>query len=223
MEIFLILAGVAAFVLGLVAYARWNEKRRSALLRQAAEELGLDFRSTGDPHLQQRLARFKLFQQGRSRKLRDLVRGDAGDLNILIFDYQYTVGGGNHQATFVQTVALLESRSLDIPPFTLKPENMFDKLGGALGLQKDIDFEEYPEFSARYLLQSDEEPAVRELFHSGLIEVLQNRKRTSIEAVPGLVIIYYARQRRKPPELKQFFGEALELFNLLTERNTARR
>ncbi len=222
MEIFLIVGGVAVFVVAMVVFARWNEKRRTGQLQQSAEALGLDFRPAGDPELQQRLSGFKLFQQGRSRKLRNLVVGDTGDINISIFDYQYTVGGGNHQATLVQTVALLESPTLDIPPFLLKPESMFDKLGGVLGLHDDIDFDEYPEFSNMYVLQSPDESGVRELFHTELVETLQEKKRTSIEAVPGLVIIYTSRQRKKAPQLREFFGEALELLNLLTGTGSPR-
>ena len=216
MEIALVLMGIAAFVVGIIAFARWNERRRTSQLQQQAEELGLDFRPAGDEQLRERLGGFRLFQQGRSRKLRNLVVGDAGEFNISIFDYQYTTGGGNHQVTVVQTVALLESEDLQIPPFSLRPESMFDKLGGALGLQKDINFPEHPDFSKMFLLQSADETGVRELFHSDLIGLLQDHKGISIEAVPGLVIIYNSRQRRKPMQLKQFFGEALEIMNALT-------
>ncbi len=221
-ELLLIFASVAVFVVGLIAWMKFNDHRRARTLGASAEQLGLVFRREGDADLKASLSHFNLFNQGRARKLRNLVVGDAGEINIAIFDYQYTVGGGNHQATIGQTVALLESPELKIPEFTLRPESIFDKLGTVLGMQTDIDFDTHQEFSRLYLLKAADEAAVRALFHEDLIRVLEQKKRACIEAVPGRVIIYNARQRRKPAELKQFFAEALELFNLLTANVSAR-
>ena len=44
-------------------------------------------------------AAFHLFSQGRSKKIRNLMRGTVRDSNLSIFDYQYTVGAGKHQHT----------------------------------------------------------------------------------------------------------------------------
>lgn len=219
MYLVLILAGVTLFVGGIIAFARWSERRRTVQLQAMAEQLGLNFQATGDASLQKRLARFRLFRQGRSRKLKNLVVGDTGQINISIFDYQFSVGGGNHQSTVSQTVALLESPDLQLPAFALRPENMLDKLGGAIGLHRDINLEDHPRFSRTFLLICDDESAVREVFHKQLVEKLENRKGISMEAVPGLVIIYNSRHRKKAEHLKSFFAESLELYHLLIPKN----
>jgi hypothetical protein len=219
MEVVLIFGGVLLLIAMIIGGAWWFDKKRTEGLQQVAEEMGLEFRKDGDAELQQQLARFQLFNQGRARKLRNLVVGDSGDINISIFDYQYTTGSGKHQHTSAQTVVCLASPLLEIPPFTLRPESMFDKIGGVLGLQKDINFDQYPNFSRIYLLKSDNEAAVRELFHSELVASLEKNKRICIEATFGTVIIYNARQRKKPDQLKDLFSEALEFFNHLTRQN----
>lgn len=219
MEAVLIIGGILVLVALIIGGAWWFDKKRTEGLQQVAEEMGLEFRKEGDAQLQNGLARFQLFNQGRARKLRNLVVGDAGDISISIFDYQYTTGSGKHQHTSAQTVVCLASPLLDIPSFTLRPESMFDKIGGALGLQKDIDFDEFPNFSRIYLLKSDNETAVRELFHRELVASLEKNKRISIEATSGNVIIYNARQRKKPEQLKELFSEALEFFNHLTSKD----
>ncbi len=223
MEIILIVGGTLLLIAVIIGTVRWFDKKRTEGLQRAADEMGLDFRKDGDPALQQRLSGFQLFNQGRARKLRNLVVGDSGDINISIFDYQFTTGSGKHQHTASQTVVCLASPLLEIPSFTLRPESMFDKIGGVLGLQKDINFEQFPNFSRIYLLKSDNEVAVRDLFHSELVLSLEKNKRICIEAASGNVIIYNARQRKKPEQLKELFGEALEYFNQLTKQDARSR
>jgi hypothetical protein len=222
MEPMFIIGGIILVILVIMGAAWWSDKKRTEGLQMAAEQIGLEFRREGDARLQQTLTDFQLFNQGRKRKLQNLVVGDTGDLNISIFDYQFTTGSGKHQHTANQTVVLLRSPDLEIPRFTLRPESMFDKIGGVLGLQKDINLEDFPVFSRMYLLKSEQEAAVRQLFHANLVQALEKNKRICIEAAPGQVIIYNARQRRKPEQLKSLFAEALEFFEHLTSRASSR-
>ncbi len=218
MEAILIIGVILLFVGAGIAYTVWAEKKRTEGLAMAAEQMGLEFiKEAGQTGVLERLADFMLLQQGRGRKLQNLITGDSGDIRISIFDYQYTVGSGKQQHTHKQTVICLESGLLAIPSFTLRPESFFDRIGGALGIQKDIDFDEYPNFSKTFLLQSGDETAVRSLFHPELVQKLEMNRRQCMEAAPGKVILYIASQRRNPEQLKELFAEALEYFNLLTQ------
>jgi len=55
------------------------------------------------------------------------------------------------------------SHNTDLPPFTLKPEGMFDRIGDAI-VHNDIDFDSHPAFSRRYALKSPDEASTRRVF-----------------------------------------------------------
>ena len=142
---FLIIGGIAALVIGGIAYSYYANKKRRESMQQHAEEMGLTFVLEGDANLLSRLSAFKLFNQGRGRKMKNLIQGDSGEVSIAIFDYQYTTGSGKNSHTHNQSIVSLQSSQLVCPDFTMRPEGMFDKIGSALGFQ-DIDFEQHPLF-----------------------------------------------------------------------------
>jgi hypothetical protein len=80
------------------------------------------------PALRGRLAGFHLFSQGRSRKIRNVLRGRAGDTDVLMLDYRYTTGSGKNSHTWEQTVMVFESAGAHFPDFSLRPEHIFHKL-----------------------------------------------------------------------------------------------
>lgn len=218
MNSILIIGAIVAFVLLIIGSAWWFEKKRTESLQQAATEMGLEFLPGGDAGLKDRLASFRLGSLGRARKCKNVISGDTGDIRITIFDYRYTTGSGKQQRTTVQTVSMLESDQLDVPSFSLRPENLLDRIGGALGLQQDIDFDEYPEFSKRYLLQGADESAIRAFFHSELIAAVMQKKNLCVEAAPGQVIVYQAGKKQSADRVRDLFSESLDYFNLLMQQ-----
>ncbi len=217
LTIFLIIIGVAALAVISIIGVVILDKRRTESLQTAAEEMGLVFQPQGDAALQGHLAGFQLFNQGRGRKLRNLVIGDAGEIVIAIFDYQYTVGGGKNSQTWRQTVASLQSAALQLPAFTMRPESLFDRLGAVFGSQ-DIDIETDPVFSRMFVLKSDHENQVRKLFDESLLDFFKRKQGISVEATTGQLIMYYSAKRVKPHLLKSFLQEAYEVYGLLVDR-----
>ena len=57
--------------------------------------------------------------------------------------------------TYYQTFFFIQSKDLGLPEMLIYPEKFFHKVGSLLGMQ-DIDFEEWPEFSRKFLVQGDE-------------------------------------------------------------------
>ena len=172
---------VVGAIVGLVYYF---DRKRTESLQELAVSLGLDFQPNGNPELQGRLAAFQLFNQGNSRKLRNLMVGETDEVSLAIFDYRYTTSSGENHQTVNQTVALMESEALQIPSFTMRPESFFHRLGEVFGL-KDIDFETHPEFSKMFLLKSDQEEQVREYFDSSVLSFFETKQGISVEAQPG--------------------------------------
>lgn len=216
---FLIFAVIAALVIGGIGWAIYAEKQRREQLQEAAEQMGLTFYRDGDSILHTRLSKFKLFNIGRSRKIKNVIMGDSGEVKIAILDYQYTTGSGKNSSTHMMTIASIQSDQLHCPPFTMRTEGMFDKIGSALGFQ-DIDFDEYPEFSRMFVLQSPDETGTRNFFQEALIRFFENKKGISVEAESGMMFFYRPRKRVKPAELKDLLSEAYEVYGHMVDADS---
>ena len=160
----------------------------------------------------ERLKTFHLFSKGRSRKIKNLMEGEANKVELAIFDYQYTTGGGEHSHTYRQSILFFRSPKLYLPDFSLRPENVFHKIGGAFGY-KDIDFETHPIFSKSYLLRGDNEAAIRGLFNNKLLNFIQSQQKISIEGSGDQLIFYRHKNRVKPEKVESFMEEGFQVFD----------
>ena len=207
---------IALLVGGGVLYSMHAAKKRRENLLATAESMGLTFCPDGDEALLDQLSSFKLFNQGRARKMKNLIQGDSGEVSIAIFDYQYTTGSGKNSHTHLQSVVALQSHELVCPDFTMRPEGMFDKIGSALGFQ-DIDFESHPVFSKSFVLQSSNEAAIRQYFTPSLLEFFQTKPGISVEAQSGTLFFYRSGKRISPEQIKNNLAQAYEVFGVMTD------
>jgi hypothetical protein len=193
------------------------ERKRQEGWKSAAAELGLEFFPHGATELQSQLSVFGLFQSGRARQLQRLIQGESDELVISIFDYRYTTGSGKSTHTYQQTVVGLRSQRLNVPAFSMRAENMLDKLGGLVGLA-DVDFESNPKFSSMFVLKGPNEEAIRSFFKPSILSFFENYKGLSVEAVAGAAIIYYPGKRVPPNEIKNYMSKAYEIYGVLVDR-----
>lgn len=215
----ILIIGLAVLTLGAILAWYWKyEKKRTEKFHHISQELGLLFLEKGDPSLQGRLKRFYLFSQGRSKKIRNLLRVETGDLEMAMFDYRFSVGSGQNSRTERQSVVYIRSSTLQLPQFALRPEGMFHKIGAAFGYQ-DIDFEEYPEFSKAYLLRGRAEREIRSLFDDRLLKFLENEKKISVEGEQDQLIYYRRRKRLQPEDVKEFMQEGYRIFSAFGGRS----
>jgi hypothetical protein len=175
-------------------------------------KLKLNFFPKGSPSLFERLKPFHLFSKGWSRKIKNLMEGEANKVELAIFDYQYTTHGGQHPQTHRQSLLFIRSPKLNLPDFSLRPENVFHKIGSAFG-DKDIDFETHPIFSKSYLLRGDNEAAIRGLFNNELLNFIQSQQKISIEGSSDQLIFYRHKNRVKPEEVESFMEEGFQVFD----------
>ena len=208
MPIGAVLAPIAVLVLA----ARRHERRRREAFTRMAGELGLTHSPKFEDLLEQPIARFYLFQHGhaRSRQGASLLRGRIEDIDVLLFDYRYTTGGGQHAATLRHAVAALGIAGRRLPSFELRPENVFHRIGSAFGYQ-DIDLAAFPWFSHRYLLRGEDEAAVRRLFEAAMAKWLEPRDKLCIEGGGEWLIVYRENTRLRPERLPQLLEEAFEV------------
>ena len=209
--------GVVGLLVGVIFWVMHQEKKRTIAMRQAAEGLGLEFIAAGHDQRLAGLQRFHLFNTGHGRVMTNTILGQTDVASIAIFDYRYTVGGGKSQATYNQTVVSMQSEELRLPCFTLRPEKLFDKVGGALGYQ-DIDFPEHAQFSKLFVLKGQDEAAIRKFFDPPLLDFFAKQPGTYFECAPGTFVYFRAGKRQNPEELRQYLESGYAVYRAFLDR-----
>ena len=214
-----IVLGCISGGLGIVGLVLWlvfrYEKKRTAALELVAKELGLQFSPHADERLLAKLQQFRLFNWGQSRRMKNVMTAETEHVKLTIFDYQFTTSGGQQSHTYSHTLVAFESATLQLPQFSVWPEGFIDKMGAKLGSQ-DIDFDEHPEFSSMFVLQSDDESTVRTVFNRQILDMFAAQPGISADSSPGL-LTYRKAERRKPAEIRDFMTEAYAFFNAFQE------
>jgi hypothetical protein len=162
-----------ALGLAIVVWAILSARKRTQELTQLAPQLGFTFmgKAWHGPALDP-LHKTSILQRTRGG-FSNVMAGSAGNLQTIVFDYTYRSG----KSSVTQTLACF-THDKPLPPFVLKPEGLFDRLGDAF-LHNDIDFASNPVFSERYTLKSPDEQATRSLFTPSLL--------TSLEQLPSAI------------------------------------
>jgi hypothetical protein len=213
-NIVILLAFVAAAGVGAVIFISHRlQKNRAEAMARIAGELRLVFAPEGDEAVMSEHAALHLFSQGRSKKIRNLLRGTVRDSNVAIFDYRYTVGGGKHQQTHDQTVISLQLQGRSLPAFSMRPEHVWHKLGSMMGYQ-DIDFDTNPVFSKQYLLRGPDDAAIRSVFTSRVLMFFESEPGLCVEADGRTLIVYRHSVRAKPEVLRESVEKGIQIAGL---------
>lgn len=209
--IFYILCGIG--IVGVIIYLVLKyEKNRSEALKNFALNLGFSFVKRFEPKGE--ILDFKIFQKGHSKKAFNLLEGNRGSHAYKIFDYRYTIGGGQGSSTQLQTIGFVHLNNLNLPHFIMGTESLFQKFVDKLGF-KDIDFENYKEFSDHYYLKGENEAEIRNVFKPYILEYFRSKQiKETIEAKGNSIIFYKLRKRIKPDQLNKFIESFSEMVNI---------
>jgi hypothetical protein len=210
----LMIVGVVAFIAFLIWLVWYLDKRRREAWMAAANDLGLQY-SRRDDSIMTTFAGFKLFGFGRRRRTKDILKGKVREGEVVMGDYQYVTGHGKHQQLHKQTLCILKSPSFHLPHcFLRKQQRFFDFMGKLFG-GKDIDFEDDPEFSKAFVLQGEDEIAVRTAYHPGVRGHFMRYKGTSFtfEAFGDTFLIHNSKTI-KPQNARDLLNQALEIAHL---------
>lgn len=161
---------------------------------------------------------FELFQKGKKQKIRNVLSGYAGhlDVDIDIFDF----GFSHHDEYKWQSVALLRGPKLDIPQFIMRPTHLGDKFmeifsGG------DINFDLYPRFSRNYFVKGPHETDIRYLMNEPFLEYFNARPNWCLEGLKDMFVIYRRRKRCKPADVPGFYDMAIDVCTRILEGGKA--
>jgi hypothetical protein len=201
-------AGIVVIAIFLIAWR--YERIRNREIKRQARILGYDYAEEDADLLANVLPKLHLLGQGHSRKVRHRLRSESGGGLTVFFDFRYRTGGGQHSSNHQQSVVAFRDPTMSLPAFELRPENVFHRIGSALGYQ-DIDFPSHPDFSRRYLLRGEDETAVRKLFSAPIVRFFARRKGWSVEGGGEWLIVYRHRRRVRPADLRRFFKDTEEI------------
>ena len=210
-------AVIVMMVLIIIAVVRAEKKRREAFKNQAMR-LGFTYAQKADMTEVQAAQAFPLFQRGHTKRISNFMQRQSDGLQIAVYDYRYTVGGGKNSHTHRQTIYQFQSSRLKLPDFELKPEHLFHKIGQKFGYQ-DIDFESFPDFSKQYLLRGKDETMIRKLFNQEVIVRFESELKWNVEAGGESILFFHDSKRIKPDELYTMFEKARALCQMFVSRS----
>jgi hypothetical protein len=212
--IFLIL-GLGIMVVSLV-YSAWAAKKRKEALQVIVAEKGYSF-AEEDTNFNTQLQAgnpFEVLNKGRSRKAYNLLRGQRRDAQIVLFDYKYTTGSGRNSQTHRLTLALLILEQTELVPFSVRGRGFFDKVAAKFR-QNEINFENAPEFTKKYLVKGEAEEAVRRMFSPTLMATFEQLSNLSCQTAENQLLIYHPDKIIKPKDIRSFLNYASQLLELM--------
>lgn len=199
----------------LVVYLNYLwEKKRTEAMQQFADEMGFDFVASPDSGLFGEVGGLYLFEQGHSKRFGNLMRGEAGAMEVRLFDYSYTTGSGKNKSTRSQTVLCFLLTGAPLPTFSLRPQHFFHSIGTWFGYQ-DINFDSHPKFSNNYLLRGNDEDAVRSLFTEEALDHFESVNGVCVEGGGDVMVYYRAGKRIDPKELQSLMEEGFRALTVL--------
>ena len=197
------IAASIALIAVIIGFTVWFEKKRKEALVEISRMMGFSFSAKEDLNLIEPAERFRLFKRGHHKRLKNVMQRPSGDVNEILFDYWFTTGGGKNQRVHRQTICWIRSGRLNLPEFEVHPENIFHKIGQALG-SKDLNPERSPEFSRRYRLRGTEEERVLRLFDPETASFFERNPGWSAAGADKHLFVYRAEKRVKPADLSRW-------------------
>lgn len=196
----------------------WSERKR--VLQDLAYSHEMTFLEKDEWGMRALLKDFSLFKIGHSRRLFNILYSatDFLEEKVSVFDYRYTLQAGNTPVNHMQTVFFIQSKKLALPQMLLKPENFFHTVGAWFGMQ-DIDFEEFPEFSDKYLLQGEEEELIRETIDDNVARFFLVQKKWAMESVGYFLVLYKHQNLLESHEVSHLLEKGMELYKYLQAKD----
>jgi hypothetical protein len=193
------------------------ERARSKKIEAVASSLSLTFRRKPTEADKALAIGCYLADVGYRRFVSNVVEAArTEELDLTLFDYQYTLGRGKSSTLGHQTITRMQSPFLKLPTFILFPETFFAKMGKMLG-RSDINFPESPEFSKKYVLRGEDEAAIRAIFSPALRQALVPLQQLTVEGAADLLFVFRVERRTEPEELSASIEEGKRILALFVE------
>lgn len=205
---------LAVFIIAMIIIVKFLKKQdeeNTEELRKIARNMGFVYTDKIDTEFLEPLRRFELFSKRRREEVRHLITGRKRYTYNKIFEYTYTQRTRDKDSSYDYSVICIIEPSANFPKFILKTETFLHRIGAVIGFQ-DIDFDEDPEFSKKFVLQGRDVQAIKNLFDPLLRKKLYDLKHFTIEADKDTMLIYQFYQEIRYDRLPEFHSTSLEIF-----------
>ncbi|MAE53883.1 MAG: hypothetical protein CMI20_07245 [Opitutae bacterium] len=233
---------IPVLIVGSIIWSVIKGRKRAQEMRKAGASLNLREASKSDKQvLEDRIDQSRLFFEGSSWPKTVLV-GDVNGVQVTLADYNFSTPV-NKKKTKETTLLTIQTNSLNLPPFTLRPSGwLIESLSSLVGY-RDINFDSHPQFSKQYLLrafdeddlgnefslyeepsssafkESKTEPIVRDLFTHELLDLLETNSGVSLEGRGDQFILRRFTSQRVPAnELTAFVELGVKILSLLSKK-----
>ena len=196
---------------------------------------GLTFEDTMTASFPSECKNCKITKKGKQRDFYYVVSGKRDNVYFSVMTYKYSDNEPPRESTFLgmkviskpnrkyqkpdyfATLCFLSVDGLYMPHFFIRDESFItDSLGKLFGGQ-DINFEEDPEFSKKFVLQGDNEGEIRRFFNSKVRSsfVKFHQKGFVYEGVGRHLFVYTPNSYSKIEQKMQFFADSLKFLPAL--------
>jgi hypothetical protein len=184
-----------------------SEKDYSESLQQFAVNHRLAFTPVDGGSVIRKLSSFPVFNEGRAHKVRNVISGRTAIGEVLIFDHSYMV----MRHLLSQTAAILESPRQRTPNFKLHFERALfsDHIG--------IKFSQRPKFSKCYLLEGEDEAAIRKLFGEKSLMFFETTPGLSLESSNNYLLVYRENNRLDGKDMEEFMKLCCDISVVLSQ------
>jgi hypothetical protein len=197
-----------------VIYQYRNRNIRKAKFIQIANDCGMSNVEHLEKTVRNRLKSLDRFRNAPYGGFKNVLREKKGNVEILFFEcYRHQRKNSNSLEPWVREgIFCFNSTDLNLPLFSLHKALELQQLFlNTLGYE-DINFENYPVFSKKYLLNSSDKIAVNKFFNKKLISFLEDLDGFNIEGCDTQLIVYRPNVRIDPQNFKQLKKEAYNIF-----------
>lgn len=208
-----VLIACLVLVLGAAVYyfqAKADRARREGMASVAAR-LGLHFIAERDVELPRQFRFLDGLAEGSNRFATNTMSGNYNGNRVLLFDYHFTTGGGNHRQVRDLSFFML-FLPLPFPELKIAPEGVFSTLARAFGCA-DINFES-AEFARAFHVKSRDRKFAYDVCHPEMMQFLLQNRDLNIE-IEGRVLALASERRLNPPEIVFNLTRLLQLRALM--------
>ncbi|MCH2043867.1 MAG: SulP family inorganic anion transporter [Saprospiraceae bacterium] len=196
-----------------------DKKPQLTRRQQSLEELSQKYNGQFWPETRWEVSTFKDFQFFLSRQIEYKFNTAKGNYKMFFewetcdLTFQNRVGFNTEER---YTSIALFHLPFNAPKFIIDHESLLDKIGMKLSVrEQDINFDAFPNFSERFILQGPDEKAIRDFFGDGLIQFLEQNEEYHIECNGTVVLILRNMRFASPTAMDKMHKFNQELANTL--------
>jgi MFS superfamily sulfate permease-like transporter len=186
-----------------------NNRQRA--LQEVADHIECSKFSPSLAYDSMRMINFTFFAGKKVKYLENRLVKEIEGATLEFTDLLVTEGARTSEHRYKTSVLFISHLHDHFPDFSIQKEGFFDKFFGGV----DIDFDDFPAFSNKYLLKGNDEKAIRAFFTEDLIRFFEINTDFLVEAKGDKILIYRDKGLTPPKDVEREFAYAEELFKII--------